>query len=153
MSYVVWSRPPDPVYEGRKLSEWLPGVGLTSMQQDFGGGEEDRALIAIGTNAMPYLLAELQTRDSKLRNGMVGLLAKRNLNRLGFRTSHERQIRALVACKVLKQAATAALPAMISLRKNSPDFFVRLQASEAIVQVGAFDPAAIPVLIELMETP
>lgn len=78
MGYVPWARPPDPVYGGRKLSEWLPGGGLTSMQQDFGGGEEDRALIAIGTNAMPDLLAELQKRDSKLRNGMVELLAKGN---------------------------------------------------------------------------
>jgi len=59
---VLLSTPKEPVYQGRKLSEWLgaangsdPQVAVTSAWA---------AVHAMGADCLPWLLAELQARDS-----------------------------------------------------------------------------------------
>src|SRR5437868_6199923 len=74
-------RAKEPYYQGRSLSAWIrrlpahgssnPGVSwsrLTLNQLTPAELEAIQAVQQIGTNALPYLMTELQTRDIGLRD-------------------------------------------------------------------------------------
>ena len=62
---LVWPamrRPGEPVYQEKRLSEWLQGydhAGLKSRARD----ESDEAVRNMGTNAIPLLLQRLREND------------------------------------------------------------------------------------------
>jgi hypothetical protein len=66
--WMVASRPPpvvDPVYAGRHLSYWLSPSVFTG--QNFAARELSFIHSSLDSNAMPYLVQALRTRDGKLR--------------------------------------------------------------------------------------
>ena len=66
---ALWQRVPEPYYDGRPLSQWLEDLdGHTHTW-----GEGQRAILAIramGTNAVPFLVAELR-RGARWEPGLL----------------------------------------------------------------------------------
>lgn len=90
--------PREPIYQGRRLSKWMEGHPRVYWP----------AVQAIGTNALPFLLAELQTTDSGLSR-----FAQRMLNKVSvgpfWRTARMRQYHARLALQILDTNAAPAL--------------------------------------------
>src|SRR6266850_1450075 len=88
------SRPPDPVYQGRRLSEWLT-------QLDTGRWPRtmiipaDEAIRSMGTNVFPMVEHLIRYRDSALKKKLIKLSPKQYLIRLRIPTQmiyHHRAI-------------------------------------------------------------
>ena len=112
--------PPEPIYDGKHLSVWLTdesfdrlvvnGIGLTDVAVD--------AVRAIGTNAIPYLLATLESSGSTSNSVM-----KRHKAATGFRA--------------LGSEARPTYPKLVSLALTSPDFGIECDAINALMKAGA----------------
>jgi hypothetical protein len=80
----------EPVYQGRKLGSWLRGHPR----------EYYPAVLATGTNALPYLLAEIQATDSSLSEWGQGMLGKASIGP-PWRTARERRYHARLGLQIL----------------------------------------------------
>ena len=62
-------RPREPVYQGKRLSEWLADFNRAGRGQIDQAAE--RAIRQIGTNALPFLLTDLSTLDSPYKLALM----------------------------------------------------------------------------------
>ena len=85
MSVVYLASPREPTYQGKTLSEWIaPFCKQTAKGLDAPGGPQHfeelqpsrRAVKEIGTNAIPFLNARLNHRESELHRTARQLLEK-----------------------------------------------------------------------------
>ena len=110
MGIVVWPRlgpnPLDPIYEKHRLSYWLNGHPR----------EYHPAVRALGTNAMPYLLSELQVTDPAWLQWAEKLLGLVDIGPL-WDTSEMHHYHARLALQILD---TNALPALIDVVFDRP---------------------------------
>jgi hypothetical protein len=101
----VWllflTRLKEPVYQGRRLGDWLRGH-----PKDY-----YPAVLAAGTNALPYLLAELQATDSRVSQWGQHVLAKVSIGP-SWRTASDRQYHARLGLQILD---TNAVPALLNV--------------------------------------
>lgn len=136
--YAFW--PAGPYYHGRSLNAWLedfvnPVRNVNSIRDlqavDFKQRMEDsqRAVKAIGTNAIPTLLRLLQTKGGDARN-MVSFPLGAFGNRW-FPTAAEKHAMAQAGFMILRKDASPAIPALTALTKDS-DPGMRMRAFECI---------------------
>ena len=59
----VRTTPVEPRYQGQAVQQWMRGVSLKSYSGQYRIQPTETALRAIGTNALPSILSELQVRD------------------------------------------------------------------------------------------
>ncbi len=111
-------RPREPVYEGKRLSEWLEEfsrVGRGQINQ-----EAENAIRQIGTNALPFLVADLCREDSQRKLALMEWYNKWSSRKIPFKTFADRRGTALTAFYVLGNAGKlgpAAKPFLPSLGK------------------------------------
>jgi HEAT repeat protein len=94
------------MYQGRRLGSWLRGHPK----------EYVPAVHAVGTNALPYLLAELQATDSEPARFVERMLAKVSMGPF-WRTARDRHYRARLALQILD---TNAVPALMNMMFSQP---------------------------------
>ncbi len=94
--------PQEPVYQGRRLGSWLRGHPR----------EYYPAVLALGTNALPYLLTELQATDSRASQWGERVLANVSMGPL-WRTARDRRYHAGIGLQILDTNAVPALLGMI----------------------------------------
>src|SRR5579871_634069 len=94
---VCLSKPSEPSYQGRKLSEWLADcvpMGHSNQVPIMKPYETrqaaETAVKEIGTNAIPYLLHLLKSEDSTLKTNLSKVLAKQTLIRFRFQTYRQK---------------------------------------------------------------
>ncbi|MBL9139378.1 MAG: HEAT repeat domain-containing protein [Verrucomicrobiales bacterium] len=106
VSVVQWQTL-EPRYQGKRLGIWLKGHPRDYVP----------AMEAIGTNALPYLLRELQSRDSGL--GRLGIVVFHRWldSPPPWTTARDRKHRARIGLGVLD---TNAVPALLSLAFSKP---------------------------------
>jgi hypothetical protein len=121
---VVWlATPREPSYQGKTLSEWIApfcrqtakGLGLDAPagQQHFQELEPARqAVTAIGTNALQFLIARLNHRESALHRTVRQLLEKQPYLRFRLSDPNVSKIRAIRALAILGPAAQPAIPSL-----------------------------------------
>jgi len=97
--------PQEPVFQGRGLGSWLRGQP----------NEYYPAVLAVGTNALPYLLVEIQAVDSKPAQFAEQLLAKVSMGPL-WRMAQNRRYHAGLGLQMLDTNAVPALMSMIFSR-------------------------------------
>src|SRR6185503_6855480 len=75
------TKPPEPVYQGKRLSEWLDVLGALPHSNAERASREAAAtaLRQMGTNAIPSLLWMARARDSELRRRFIDLAGKQKL--------------------------------------------------------------------------
>src|ERR1043165_7165288 len=67
---------PEPVYKGRKLSEWVVGLGYDHVYRRDAEAGATYAVDAIGTNGIPYYIDWLQYKMSLMKKAKIKLAAK-----------------------------------------------------------------------------
>ena len=77
---VFWPREKEPVYQGKKLSEWLEiiqtGGGHYGVQRTEAADDAYRAVRAIGTNALPTLLRWVSYREPRWKTFVYEKISK-----------------------------------------------------------------------------
>src|SRR3954463_8288524 len=115
LAVVFWPEKPEPVYKGKKLSEWvIIGVGINRGNL----GEKIQAIKAIGTNGIPFYQEWIRYDPGLLNLGYHKLAQQgRRFLRLRSFPQDERSTRAvgaLTALAVLGEEAEAAIPQLVS---------------------------------------
>jgi hypothetical protein len=99
---IFREQPNEPVYQGRPLGKWLRGHP----------NEYRLVVLALGTNALPYLLSEIQATDSRPSEWAQGMLARVSVGPF-WRTARERRYHAGLGLQILDTNAVPALMEMI----------------------------------------
>jgi HEAT repeat protein len=151
---TVWhSRPPpEPVYQGRPLSDWLDDyihavpVGYSAYAAAEAAQRPARTAVrTIGTNAIPFLLDMVRRPDdSRLRL----LLRKANSMIHGrFHIPSAWQVRneGIAGFKALGAEASNAVPALIQIHEENPAF--RYPVACCLGAIGPPAEDSIPILL------
>jgi hypothetical protein len=91
------------------------------------------AIREIGTNAVPYLLREIYSRDGKLKTVLLNWWRKQKVLALPFNTALERQQRALPALWELGDSALWTWVEIVTNNAASPD--CQLYAAERLMEL------------------
>jgi HEAT repeat protein len=131
---------PDPIYQGRRASEWLDDVAIGNNRYP----EARKAIRALGPRAAPQIIRFLRDRDSDAKRKLFGLLSKQTLVPVHFVPSDRRR-RAAYECLPLAGAAalTEAVP-VLEERLQDPDVRDSKVAAALLVRAGT---NGLPVLI------
>jgi len=139
LTFVYATRERDPVYQGRRFSQYLRevhgvGLGWGSMDQivpgivlDYdawsGKREASEAVLNVGTNALPMLVRLLGTRESRAKLWLRRLAEKhpvfKRLVPLGRDNVFQQNMSALLAFYRLGPQAAAAIPKIIPMLEES----------------------------------
>jgi hypothetical protein len=78
---VFWPKEREPVYQGKKLSEWL-AMYCVSTDSQVPDKEAEEAILGIGTNALPVLVKWIAREPPDWKKGLVDELEHLNKRRL-----------------------------------------------------------------------
>lgn len=141
--------PKPPAYQRLNLCEWIDryektrldprGYGTPQREQEMASCRA--AIRAIGTNALPFAMADINANGALWKYDNVRLVSHniRTFLKLPFKDRLRRGINVL---KVLGPIAEPCLPELIANAENN-----RLRSAEALMCVG---PAALPALTNLL---
>jgi hypothetical protein len=136
----VWSgrQPPEPVYQGKALSEWLKDL------EHWNGNPDDPPFVAfrhMPTNAVPALLNVIQSGGSPIEKMILTINRKQSLINLPFGTPWHETLAASWALYEMGTNANSALPALTILLFHTNAL---IDSTTALAGIGS---EAVPVLI------
>src|SRR6266446_5539831 len=84
LGVLVWVilRPDEPAYRGKRLSQWLDEYNRAGALDKTGTISE--AVRAMGTNSLPYLLANIKHVDSPMKARFFALVGRQHILKLPF---------------------------------------------------------------------
>ena len=141
LASVVWLLlpPGEPDYEGKKLSAWLDELqALTQAEQASLRTPQVRAVRAIGTNAIPWLLKEIERHPNGAawRWRVNQVLNKQSL--ISYRVPFpNHQNRAEIGFRALGELGEPAIPVILAFVVKHPHY---------VPMLAAIGPPAIPAL-------
>ena len=103
--------PREPVYQGKRLSDWLRDLDDNTLAADSRNRAVD-AVRQIGSNCVPTLVELLHSSDSWLKRKLMDLVGNQSRIRFHFTTAQERRGWAIRGIEVL---GPAAIPMLIDL--------------------------------------
>jgi hypothetical protein len=143
-------RQPEPVYQGKRLSDWLERPN---------GDDREQAIRQIGTNALPFLIKWLRAQDTRLNQWQTTWVqwqttwAERQnfvpfhfLVPVHFKSAELRRADAAFGYKALGPLASAQIPSLMDAMTNDPSPEVRLAAEEVLIYLGPEARRAAPAL-------
>ena len=156
----LWRRR-EPAYRDKSLSEWLrlgEQFGWTYQQVFWSAGaviimanapitrtppkaamtEVEEALCAIGTKAVPSMLAMLHTKDPSWKLKLMNWLGKQSTVKVPFTKAATYQKRAVIGLTVLGPLATNAVPAIQTAMADTnkvSDWEFQAYAKEALERI------------------
>jgi len=149
------TRDDEPVYQGRKLSEWVDKYETelkpdryspTNMIVVVESDDAAEAVGKIGTNALPYLLKWISYEPSSWQfqlHGIINSIRKTPKKWPDSDKRFRRASRAASAFKALGSHARAAIPELSRLLNDPKSNFSAARAEEALENIG---PEALPTL-------
>ncbi len=136
LAFAVYSLvPPEPSYQGKTVRDWLT---LYSTNRD----ESLRAIRQIGTDALPWLVADLRAKDPFWKKKLAEFAQRQSWIKIIFTPDSTRRVRAVEACAALGPLAKPAIPALGVALGNG--------AGGAARVLEQFGPEAIPALIHAL---
>ena len=141
--------PPDPEYQGRRLSAMLKESSLDVHTLESGretrfGAEDVLAIRQMGTNAIPYLLKELSATDSSLKIKLVELLSRQSVFSIRFEMAAYHHYRAADAFQVLGPIGEPAIPELARLLNEGET------SDHAAMALAGIGDKSIPILIQTL---
>ena len=159
IAIALTGRQPDPVYQGKQLSEWFKDVPYAiptnSMRSDFVdiNSPAAKAILAMEGDAVPFLTSEFQSSSSKLQRW----IAQQEEQYLGVKGAlyalGERKLKAYFLLKGIGPKGSAAMPVLCHMAVNSWDRNDAIDAIELIAHIHSNPELAIPVLRKLLDEP
>ena len=148
---VFWpeKEKPEPIFEGRKLSEWVMDIA-DDRSSHYGPGKVAEAITAIGTNGMPFYVEWLGYKRSHLKTVELRLADTCNsLLRLSWVPEEPGELLAfgsLKALNVRRMGNGDCIPALLACSGSSTNM---RKASLAITCLRSIGCPAVPALISL----
>jgi hypothetical protein len=144
--------PREPVYKGRPISQWLRGHVMSSAANPPYGSpgweEADRALRAVGTNAIPTLLSMIAAKDPPpLALKILAWAQNRPWISYQYHGAFERNQEALYAFKTLGTNAASAVPALAKIYVKKVTWSSKNCAAGALGSIGSAAQPVLPVLL------
>jgi vesicle coat complex subunit len=130
----------EPVYKGRKLSDWLVEAVGNGGRND---SEAGRALRQIGTNSIPTLLRMIQATDFPFKAQMMGLIAKQTIVPPIFTRASTLNWEAAHGFSKLGADASNAVPALIKIYEHN---YSRDSQRAVVTALGHIGPPAVPAI-------
>ncbi|HRI15483.1 MAG TPA: HEAT repeat domain-containing protein [Verrucomicrobiota bacterium] len=153
LAFVSWY-PREPSLRGKALGTWIEQYYHTrtirGSPQDASATEAREAVLEIGTNAIPTLLARVRTRDSGIQKRLLLWLYQRNLIQASQPKSELARNRADWGFAILGQVGEPAVPELVAALKDE-DPGVRATAARCLGHIGERAESAIPALLPLLE--
>jgi HEAT repeat protein len=159
LAVIAWaslSGPPNPVYQGKRLSVWLkrydnlsnlnPYKNLTDRQ------EPDTAVRQIGTNSIPMLLSMLRAKDSNLTLKTISLLKKQHFLKFNYVTAQMQENEAAEAFQALGASASNAVPELVKMYSVNNSINAQYAIVLSLAHIGPEAKGAIPLLLQLAAT-
>lgn len=113
----------EPVYEGKRLSQWLEGFSLAQPQDteepEAMAREAAHAVRQIGTNALPSLLKMLRARDSALKRRLMYWAGRQSAIHFELIPAEDLRHRAVYGFKAIGATAQSAIPSILPLLADS----------------------------------
>ncbi len=120
-------RSTQPQYQGKPLAWWIQERGGSRSAVQIQSAEE--ALLQMGTNGLPFILRELQTRDNRATDWLVQLLRRTRLFRIQSTPPSVRRYHAEMALTIIgRKIGKQSLVALMAHR----DVHVREAAAQAL---------------------
>lgn len=110
-------QPSDPIYDDRHLSSWIGDLREPSTDRND-TNETVKAIRAIGTNGLPFLVKQLQLKYSRPRKWIIELSEKQSLVRLHWKSDLEKRSEAAYVLITLGDAARATIPDLTALLQD-----------------------------------
>jgi hypothetical protein len=136
---------PEPVYEGKPLSQWLiqndPANNTAARNEAFS------ALEHIGTNAIPTLLQMMRAHDSPSKAKLLTWAEQHPLPGIDYTSADEIHDRAQRGFSVLGYEAVSAVPELIKILDHSASWQTEYRVAEELGYVGPGAKAAVPSLL------
>jgi len=132
------SLPTEPVYNGKKLTDWIycsktvryshnpDGLWFTRRDE-----EADSAIRAVGTNMFPVILRMLATTDGKFKTRIISFVNGQSIVKYHLHSADEKADAAASAISVLGEPAKLLAPSIFQLGTDS-NAKVRVHALRAI---------------------
>src|SRR5438128_866452 len=143
-------RPREPVYEGRRLSQWLDQYEASFLAQDQTKEQARSAISRIGTNALPALLWMVSAEDSALKQKLLTLAEKQSMVLLRMRRDDFYHAKASFGFAALGPIAKPAVPSLIVLLSDKGPK-VRAAAANALAGIGPEAEDAVPALLPCLD--
>lgn len=151
-SATYWLRVGEPVYRGRTASQWfeeieiMPGGGI--VHED----EAAQALVAMGGDAAPYLMKQLEyaLQPSRAREFIARILQRIPWLQVRPMTATERYGRAYITLMVMGPKAQQAIPELLRLGQDAR-FRSRYQAITLIGYIHSRPELTLPVLTRMLD--
>ena len=143
-------RPREPVYQGKRLSEWLDQYEASLLARDQTTEQASSALRHIGTNALPVFLRMVSVRDSALKRKLLPLAEKQSMVSLRIRRDDYYHTMASFGFGALGPIAKPAVPRLVILLSDK-DPNVRAAAANALAGIGPEAGVAVPALLQCLD--
>ena len=116
---VTPSREKEPVYQGKKLSEWLADFGPNRYPPPAKTQEDTAAIRAIGTNALPLLLKWIDADDGSVKGAICAWIDKHSWFPVRPLSAQSKAIMANAGFHILgRNQAAGAVPALSQIVRN-----------------------------------
>ncbi len=150
-SAMLFRPEPEPVYQGKRLSEWLevfrPVGDAHSNRRER--AETTEVVRHLGTNTIPTLLRMLRANDSPLKAKLFALLEKQRFVKIHHIPADELNRSAPPAFYVLGASAKDAVPELLKIYEANISPHSRWCTMCALNAIGPGAKAAMPLLIRV----
>jgi HEAT repeats len=148
--WLLLPRDHEPVYQGKKLSNWVISLGLARFGMAPAEDQKD-AILQIGTNALPFLVKWI-TYPAPPDPRLFGVPFRIPIAHTKADLAHG----SLAAFSVLGPCAAPALPNLVCLVKETNEVVFNrvLGAIETVVRnLGTNGALVVPPLVQLLNSP
>ena len=150
--FLALRQPTEPVWQGRKLSDWMerhtPSSSANPPYGSPGWHLADKAIKEIGTNGIPTLLRMMAATENDLSQKLRQIAKKQRFVHIPYRYSPDLNQEAEYAFELLGTNGAAAVTELIKIygANRSPDS--QMYAALSLGHIGPAARAALPALIE-----
>jgi HEAT repeat protein len=144
----------EPVYKGKRLSEWLkPLFYMETRSPAIWTAEATRqrmaneAVLQAGTNAIPTLLRLLQAKDSPLKTKLLRLVAKQHVIEFDYTPACAWNNEAELRFEQLGPCAQSAVPALIEIANQNISMSSQALTFSVLGSIGPSAEEAVPMLL------
>ena len=138
--FLFSSSPPEPVWQGRTLTSWTDDLAVGSSVQVREDAE--KAVQAIGTNAIPHLIKMVRARETVSARIRFWLNGHQRVHHFTVADVGIQHTRAVAAFQALAERAEPALPELQRLLLLGPD---PQWACDAMARIS---PKCVPLLLD-----
>lgn len=115
MAWVIL-RPDEPTYRGKRLSQWLDEYNRAGALEKTEPISE--AIRAIGTNSLPYLLANIKHVDSPMKIRFFALIRRQHILKLPFYGADPSRSTSILALHALGSQAAPLYPEVLKVAQD-----------------------------------